>query len=112
MDILDNRLVKTRKDHYCAYCGGKIEKGSQAKVWVCSDGGEIQRNYGHLSCDEVVEELGVYDDEYIHDGYLQDRINDFYGDNSSDLPDEETWNKLNVSQKCQLIIECINKQSK
>ncbi len=112
MDVLSNRLVKVRKDHCCAYCNGRIEKGSMAVMWVSAEGGEIQRNYGHESCNDVVCELDVYGDEYIHDGYLEDTVNDFYLDNSSELPDKSIWDNLNVSQRCQLIMEIINTQQR
>lgn len=113
MEILENKIIKTRKNHYCAYCGGKIEKGSKAVVWVYADGGIIQRNYGHQSCNNFIHEFDVYgNEEEITNGYLEDVLNDFYNDNISDLPNREIWNNMTTEHQCLTVMDYIRKQSK
>lgn len=113
MDVLQNKIVTTRKVHYCAYCGGKIDKGDIAACWTCVDGGEFQRNYGHLACHEVVCDFNVYDgNDEIIDGYLQDVVNDYYNDSLRNVITDEEWESLPVHKQCALIIDHDRKQGR
>ncbi len=105
MNVLSNKQVKTRKRHFCAYCGRTIAVGAIAQVWVCEDGGEIQRNYAHVTCDmcvNTVKEFGQ--DEYIDSNIFYDDIHEYYTENLADVFTTEEWAKYSPDEQCGIIL--------
>lgn len=77
---LSDKKVKARIEHKCNYCNGTIKPGNQYRrsVWVGNNGPYTWK--AHVSCDKIVDSLGLYDWE--EDGVTQeiffDGINDKY----------------------------------
>lgn len=109
MNVLSNKQVKTRKPHCCAYCGRKIEAGAIAQVWVCEDGGDIQRNYAHFFCDMAATFIKEFEqDEYIDSNIFYDDIHEYYTDNLADVFTPEEWAKYTPEEQCGIILGCEN----
>lgn len=105
MNVLSNKQVKTRKRHICAYCGRPIAAGAMSHVWVCADGGEIQRNYAHVTCDMCVNTVDEFEqDEYIDQNIFYDDIHEYYTDNLADVFSPEEWSKYSPDEQCGIIL--------
>ncbi|WP_026908932.1 hypothetical protein [Paucisalibacillus globulus] len=80
MNILEQKIVTTRKDHHCFGCARKVFKGSKMQAITTVDGGDISRNYWCATCQE-------YWSRYMQDGDLIG-----YGELKSE--DSERWEAL------------------
>ena len=65
MDILENKKVKTRKDHLCFACHRKFPKGTEMSRQVNVSYGEIYQVYWCETCDEILQNHSdyVYDEQ-------------------------------------------------
>lgn len=50
MDILENKIVTTRKEHRCYGCTRKFPKNSRLQVITSVDNGEVRRVYWCDTC--------------------------------------------------------------
>lgn len=65
MDILFDKIVKTRKEHSCWGCGEKFEKGVGLRHVKNVDADTINASYWCRVCDATVEQhRDDYDDGY------------------------------------------------
>jgi len=64
-DLLENRIVTTRKEHFCWGCGRDFPSGAELKVRVEVDQGEIARTYWCAVCEEVIDGWPTF---YTEDG--------------------------------------------
>lgn len=66
MDILTNKVVKTRKCHLCHGCGKSYDKGTKMRYTTSVDAGDISSAYWCKTCDIVIDT--VYDYFDLQDG--------------------------------------------
>lgn len=80
MDVLKEKVVVTRKAHFCSGCAETYEKGTTMAYTVGADGGEIVSAYWCETCDHIIRTTyDVYDlDNGISLGQVKDE-------------DEELW---------------------
>lgn len=62
MDILDAKIVTTRKEHHCYGCARKFPKGSRLQVVTSVDGGEIGSAYWCPTCQAYWQKHMEYGD--------------------------------------------------
>jgi hypothetical protein len=58
MDIISDKVVKTRKPHMCFGCGRKFEKGTTMNCQVNKHDGEIHAVYSCETCQELMRDHG------------------------------------------------------
>lgn len=87
-DILDQRIVKTRKPRRCFGCLASITVGSKAERTTYVDGGEIYTNY---LCEDCMEFSKTLPDEYWADGC-------YYEGDLREAKRQEGW-KTEVEEK-------------
>ena len=87
-DILDQRIVKTRKHHCCFGCLASIPAGSSAERSTNVDGGEIYIIY---ICEDCIEFRGTLPDGYWADGC-------YYEGDLREAKRQEGW-KTEVEEK-------------
>lgn len=70
MDVLTDKIVTTRKLHYCHGCAREMPIGSRLKKTALVDAGEFQSSYW---CDTCVDYWAEYmtDDDSINMGDLR-----------------------------------------
>lgn len=59
MDIISDKVVKTRKPHICYACGRKFEKGTTMNCQVNKHDGDINAVYSCETCKELLTEHGA-----------------------------------------------------
>ena len=62
MDILKDKLVKTRKSQVCHGCAKSYERGTQMRYLVAVDQGDFCSTYYCETCLKVMEETWSADD--------------------------------------------------
>jgi len=72
MEVLQNKVVKTRKKHNCWGCAKEFPTGSKLTYTVSVDGGDFADAYWCDVCDEFMAGLEWYELEDIHYGGLLD----------------------------------------
>jgi len=82
VDVLEERVVKTRKQHQCHGCRTMIPAGQPAEVAVCAEGGELSRTYTCQTCmimlaDPVIAHT-IIDDGEIWEGSVRESANDYF----------------------------------
>lgn len=75
-DILDHRVVKTRKKHFCHGCLEPIPIGTKADCAVIADEGTVYRSYLCLDCVSYCKKNpSVYDyseDRMMMEGFVNE----------------------------------------
>ena len=62
-DILEDKIVKTRKDHNCWGCAKVIPKKTNVKMICSSEERKITRTYWCDDCIYIMSEIDDYDKE-------------------------------------------------
>lgn len=88
MDILTNKVVKTRKPHRCWGCANLYESGTKMRYTTSVDAGEISSAYWCKTCDKLIDQTYDYFD-------LQDGI-DIGSVRDGDVQAWESINKWNT----------------
>lgn len=65
MTIINSKVVKTRKEHYCTGCARKMPKGSKMEAVTGVDGGSIATSYWCIVCQTYWNKYMTYEDEVI-----------------------------------------------
>ena len=65
MDVLDRKIVLTRKSHICFGCGREFPKGTNMERSCVVDGGTAWTCYLCPTCTDIVSEMR-YDDEFSY----------------------------------------------
>ena len=90
MDILNDKIVKTRKDHQCHGCLKTIKSGSNVWSQTVADSGECYTTYNHKICRSVLN--AIYNNDPYGDGVeegFMNCINDY---------EEIIYTKAEISQ--------------
>lgn len=76
MEILSDKTVKARKEHWCQFCESEISTGSLYRKQVNKIDG-IQTFKTHESCRQLSEKLNMYDNEegYVDSCYFTETVN-------------------------------------
>ena len=74
MDILTDKIVKTRKKQSCWGCARQFPAGAILRKVVTVDAGDFNSSYWCIVCDTLWKECGYRDDEGISQGDMK------YGD--------------------------------
>lgn len=77
MDILQNKIITTRKPHKCWGCAEEFPSGSKLRKYVAVDNGEFQASYYCPDCDERVTEI---DDYVLQEGFAMGEIKQYHDD--------------------------------
>lgn len=75
MDILRESKPKSKKDHVCDFCIGKITSGEKYNSATISHGDEFYTWKTHLKCGIIATKLDMYEDE--PDGVTSFMFQDF-----------------------------------
>ena len=62
MDILDQRIVTTRKEHCCTGCARKFPKGSTLQAVKCAEFGNVSTAYWCPTCQSYWNKYMEYGD--------------------------------------------------
>jgi len=57
MDVLTQKLVKTRKPHTCFGCGRTFPTGTSMEFSTIADGGTVNNSYLCGTCIDVVDQI-------------------------------------------------------
>lgn len=57
MDVLTQKLVKTRKPHTCFGCGRTFPAGASMEFSTIADGGMVNNSYLCRTCIDVVDQI-------------------------------------------------------
>lgn len=103
MNIFEQTIKKSIKEHHCDFCDGIIEKGDgYFKYAYADDRDGFQVIKMHLHCKEVVNHFQDADFEYLDDYY--DTLIDYYDSNNLGSPE------TSYPEKILLISEFIKKE--
>lgn len=72
MDVLMDKLVKTRKPHRCWGCSREMRPGSMMRCKSTVDACGFMSSYFCVVCDEYMSIHGFRDDEWIRGGELKE----------------------------------------
>lgn len=72
MDVLMDKLVKTRKPHQCFGCLREMRPGSMMKYLAAVDAGEFLSVYFCAVCDEYMSIYDFRSDDEIGEGELKE----------------------------------------
>ena len=82
VEVIDQKIVKARKEHKCSWCHGTIKVGEEYESATCKSGGELYQWKNHRHCKELADGLdmwahgwdGLNDDEFAEcvQDYLQE----------------------------------------
>lgn len=72
MDVLKDKLVKTRKLHRCWGCSREMRPGSMMKHFTTVDAGEFLSAYFCAVCDEYMSISDFRSDDVIGEGELKE----------------------------------------
>ena len=75
MDVIEQKEVKTRKDHYCWGCGVVIPKGYTCSRSVSVDAGKIATSYWCDMCQIVLADL---EDWQMQDGFAFGELKEYH----------------------------------
>lgn len=70
VEIINDTIVKARKQHVCNLCGEAIIVGEQYERVTCKYDGDIYTWKTHLDCTEIAHKLNMFD--YADDGLTED----------------------------------------
>ncbi len=84
IDILEDKIVKTRKDHNCWGCAEVISKKTNVKMVCSAEEGEITRTYWCDDCVYILSEIDNYDKE---DGFAYGELIQIYNDYYREIKD-------------------------
>lgn len=85
MDIIEDKEVIARNEHYCTLCGCKIEVGQIYIKQRCVDDGEFFGSKTHIECATLASNLGMYDgcDDTLTSETFKWYIGEYMGENWS-----------------------------
>lgn len=101
MNIFEQTIKKSIKEHHCDFCDGIINKGdSYFKYAFDRDGFQVGKI--HIHCKEVVEHFQDGDFEYLDDYY--DKLSEYFDSNNLGSPE------TSYSEKILLISEFVKRE--
>ena len=107
VEVIDQKIVKARKEHKCSWCHGTIKIGEEYESATCKSDGELYQWENHRHCKELADGLdmwmhgwdGLNDDEFAEciQDYLQEN-NWFTGEDAhedfQDWVDDNNWGNM------------------
>ena len=86
--VIEDRLRKARKEHFCSFCGGKIFRGEQYRDQFNVYDGDAYHWKAHLSCQELANALKMYEDCWYDEGLTADNFHEYVSEylHSREIP--------------------------